>query len=248
MFVVTALTFVDTGHVATNAPRTARALARAELTRAILDKANDQLADVGPAALSVRALARDLGMASSAVYRYFESRDALLTALLIEAYDELGATVEAAEAAVRRSDHVGRFRAMAHALRDWAVAHPHRYALTYGSPVPGYAAPTDTVVPAVRVSFALLSVVRDAEISGSTLPGRTVRIPAGEKAAIAPLLGFVEPPLSPAYAVRGLAVWAALFGHISLELFGHMHRGVLDYDAHFAHVVDQLAADLGLTR
>lgn len=234
--------------MANNAPRTARAVARAELTRAILDKANAQLADVGPAALSMRALARDLGMASSAVYRYFESRDALLTALLIEAYDDMGATVEVAEAAVRRSDHVGRFRAMAHALRHWAISHPHQYALTYGSPVPGYAAPTDTIAPAVRVSFALLSVIRDAETAGSMLPGRTVRIPAAEKAAIAPLLAFVEPPLTPAYAVRGLAVWATLFGHISLELFGHMYRGVLDYDAHFGHVVDQLAADLGLTR
>jgi hypothetical protein len=60
------------------------------------------------------------------------------------------------------------------------------------------------------------------------------------------VLTFVDPPLSPAYGVRSLAVWSALFGHVSLELFGHMHNGVLDYEAHFASVVDQHAADLGL--
>ncbi|MFB9314842.1 TetR/AcrR family transcriptional regulator [Nocardioides plantarum] len=228
------------------APRTARAAARAELTQAILDNAASQLAEIGPAALSVRAVARDLGMASSAVYRYFPSRDALLTALIVQAYDDLGATVEEAGASVRRGDLRGRFRAMAQALRTWAVEHPHQYALTYGSPVPGYAAPDDTVVPATRVSVALLELVRDAQQAGRR-PRGPERVSAAEKAALAPVLAFVDPPLSPAYGVRGLMAWSTLFGHISLELFGHMYRGVLDYDVHYATVVDQLAADLGLT-
>ena len=80
--------------------RTARAIARAELTGAILERAGVQLAEVGPAALSVRQIARDLEMASSAVYRYFPSRDALLTALIVEGYDDLGEAVEAADAGV----------------------------------------------------------------------------------------------------------------------------------------------------
>ncbi len=229
------------------APRTARATARAELTRAILDSATGQLAEIGPAALSVRAVARDLGMASSAVYRYFPSRDALLTALIVEAYDELGEAVESADAAVRRGDLRGRWRALCHALHDWARAHPHQYALTYGSPVPGYAAPDDTVAPATRVTFTLLALLRDAQVAGRTPTAGPTRVSAAEKAAVAPVVAFVEPALSPAYAVRGLTAWAALFGHVSLELFGHMHRGILDYDVHFTTVVDQLAADLGLT-
>lgn len=228
-----------------SAPRTARASARAELTRAILDRATEQLAETGPAALSVRAVARDLGMASSAVYRYFPSRDALLTALLVEAFDELGAAVEAADAAVRRGDLRGRLRAIAGALRAWASAHPHRYALAFGSPVPGYVAPADTVGPATRVPFALLAVVRDAQAAGRR-PRGPERVAAGEKAALGPVLEYVHPPLAPAHGVRALAVWAALFGHLSLELFGHMNNAVLDYDAHWAAVVDLLAADLGL--
>ena len=229
------------------APRTARATARAELTRAILESASGQLAETGPAALSVRAVARELGMASSAVYRYFPSRDALLTALIVEAYDDLGASVEAAEAAVRRGDLRGRWRAVSHAVRDWASLHPHQYALTYGSPVPGYAAPDDTVEPALRVTRVLMTIVRDAHGAGRSPTAGPAKVSAAEKAALAPLSQFVGPAVPPAYLVRGLMAWHTLFGHVSLELFGHMYRGVLDYDAHFTTVTDQLAADLGLT-
>jgi AcrR family transcriptional regulator len=230
----------------TTAHRTARAIARAELTRAILDSAGRQLAEVGPAALSVRAVARDLEMASSAVYRYFPSRDALLTALIVEGYDDLGAAVEAADAAVASRDCLhARWRAVCHAVRDWARAQPHRYALLYGSPVPGYAAPEDTVASATRISLALMQLVRDAQQAGCS-PAGPVPVTPAESAAIAPLRAFVEPGLQDEVAVRGLIAWATLFGNISLELFGHMYRGILDYDAHFAQVVDQLAADLGL--
>lgn len=227
------------------APRTARATARAELTRAILDHASAQLVETEPAALSVRAVARDLGMASSAVYRYFPSRDALLTALIIGAYDDLGAAIEAADAGVRRGDLRGRLRATARALRSWALENPHRYALAYGSPVPGYDAPDDTGARARRVTLTLLVLLSDALQSGRR-PHGPERVSAAEKTAVAPVVALVDPPLSPAYAVRGLTAWATLSGQVSLELFGHL-ADVVDHEAHFASVVDLLAADLGLT-
>jgi AcrR family transcriptional regulator len=229
-----------------SAPRTARALARAELTRQILDRASVQLAEVGPAALSVRQIARDLEMASSAVYRYFPSRDALLTALLIQAFDDLGAAVEAGDRSADRDDLRGRWTGIAQGLRRWAVAHPHEYALTYGSPVPGYAAPQDTIPSAARVSITLLTLMGDAEAAGRS-PGAPTR-PAteAELAAIAPVRAFVSAELGEAYAIRGMMAWATLFGNVSLELFGHMFRGVLDYEAHYATLVEQLADDLGL--
>jgi AcrR family transcriptional regulator len=229
-----------------SAPRTARALARAELTRAILEQATAQLAEVGPAALSVRQIARDLEMASSAVYRYFPSRDALLTALLIQAYDALGHAVEDGDRAADRDDLRGRWAGIAGGLRGWAIAHPHEYALTYGSPVPGYAAPQDTIASAQRVTFALLNLVHDAEEAGHHPGAPTRAATTAELASIAPVRAFVGKELDEAWAVRGLIAWATLFGHVSLELFGHMFRGVLDYDAHFAQVVEQLADDLGL--
>jgi AcrR family transcriptional regulator len=230
----------------TSAPRTARAVARAQLTRAILDSAGRQLAEVGPAALSVRAVARDLDMASSAVYRYFPSRDALLTALLIEAYDDLGEAVERADAAVTgRTELAARWRAVCHAIHDWARAQPHRYALLYGSPVPGYAAPDDTVTSAARVTTAFLHLYRDAQATG-VRPAGTLPLTEAERSALAPLQAFTDPAVDDTWSIRGLQAWATVFGTISLELFGHMYRGVLDYDAHFAQLVDQLAADLGL--
>jgi AcrR family transcriptional regulator len=229
-----------------SAPRTARALARAELTHAILDRARVQLAEVGPAALSVRQIARDLEMASSAVYRYFPSRDALLTALLIRAFDDLGQAVEESEGRAERDDLRGRWSGLAHGLRGWAVEHPHEYALTYGSPVPGYAAPEDTVTSGTRVTFALLGLLLEAQAAGRSPAAPTRPTSEAETASLVPIGGFVGAEVDEAYAVRGLMAWATLFGNISLELFGHMYRGILDYDAHFAQVVEQLADDLGL--
>lgn len=229
-----------------SAPRTARDIARAELTRAILASARRQLAEVGPAALSVRAVARDLGMASSATYRYFPSRDDLLTALLIESYDELGEAVEAADRSVTdRDDLAGRWRATCDAVRGWAIANTHEYALLYGSPVPGYAAPEATVRAASRVPLTLLALTHDAQQAGRSLGAPALAVPPAEKAALAGIRALTDFVIDDQRLVRSLMAWAMLFGHISLELFGHMHRGVLDYDAHFAHVVETLAADLG---
>src|SRR5436305_8683707 len=112
-----------------------RARVRAELTREIAEVARRHLASAGAAALSLRAVAREMGMASSAVYRYFPSRDDLLTTLIVEAYDAIGEAAEAADAAAPAADLRGRLRAVFRATREWALAHPHEYALVYGSPV-----------------------------------------------------------------------------------------------------------------
>src|SRR5262252_9106984 len=125
------------------ASQTARARARAELTREIKEEARRQLAEVGGNGLSLRAVARALGMVSSALYRYFPSRDDLLTALIIDAYDSLGAAAERAVAgsgAEPGASARAQWRACCTAVRDWAIANPHEYALIYGSPVPGYQA------------------------------------------------------------------------------------------------------------
>lgn len=121
--------------------RGARARARIEITAAIKDEARTQLAAEGAARLSLRAVARELGMVSSALYRYFPSRDDLLTALIVDAYDAIGAAAEQAAAEAGTDRPLDRWTAVCRAVRTWAVAHPHEYALIYGSPVPGYTAP-----------------------------------------------------------------------------------------------------------
>ncbi|ROP74552.1 TetR/AcrR family transcriptional regulator [Curtobacterium sp. PhB115] len=141
--------------------QTARALARQTVTADILAAARARLTEEGPSQLSLRAVARDVGMVSSAVYRYFPSRDDLLTALLIADYDELGRAVEDADTDAG-PEPGARWVAVCRAIRTWSVAHPGDFALLYGSPVPGYAAPRETVEPATRTTFALVRVVADA--------------------------------------------------------------------------------------
>src|SRR5947207_8312882 len=149
-----------------NASRTARERVRAELTREITETARRHLATEGAAGLSLRAVARELGMVSSAVYRYFPSRDDLLTALIIDGYNAIGAAAEHADAACRRGDHRGRWLSACRSVRDWALAHPHEYSLVYGSPVPGYRAPEQTIGPASRVAAVFGTIIIDAQASG----------------------------------------------------------------------------------
>jgi AcrR family transcriptional regulator len=229
------------------APRTARERARAEITAEILEAGRQHLARDGAAGLSLRAVARDVGMVSSAVYRYVPNRDALLTLLIIEAYDGVGAAVEEAEAAVRRTDHRGRFLAACRALRTWALAHPHEYALIYGSPVPGYAAPQATIAPATRVPMVLVSILTDLQARGEA----PVALPMSRAAqrSLAPVMATLGGTVTEDLMLRGLSTWAALLGTVSLELFGHLHNVVADGEAartaYFDEQMSRVAAELG---
>lgn len=222
----------------TSAPRAARAIARRELTEAIVTSARRQLAEIGPAALSVRAVARDLGMASSAVYRYFPSRDDLLTELLVIIYGELADLLEAADANCPREDLRGRWHLLGTTLRDWAVGAPHEYAFLYGSPVPGYAAPEATVGPSARVTRVLMALIDDLDATGP-LPERSP-LPSGAHQQLDTFRERVGREPSDEAILRGVTAWGGLLGAISLELFGHLHRAVTDYDAHFALVLGRL--------
>lgn len=208
--------------------RTVRQAAREDLTRRIVETARRQLAEVGAAGLSLRAVARELGMVSSAVYRYVPSRDQLLTLLIVDAYDSLGAAAERAEARVARADLPARFAAVCHAVRRWAIRHPHEYALIYGSPVPGYAAPMDTIAPASRIGLLLVSLLSDAVATGAYDAAAAPPLRPAVLRAIGPARAFMPDHLPDDLAVRGLMAWTYLFGAISFDLFGHRHNVVAD--------------------
>ena len=237
----------------TSAPRTARERARAEITAEILKAARGYLATDGATALSLRAIARDLGMASSALYRYFGSRDELLTRLIIDAYDSLGAAAEAGEAAVGRDDLAGRFAAVCAAVRAWALAHPNEYTLIYGSPVPGYVAPADTVRPASRVTTLLLRIVVEAALAGRVpdLPDSGGTGPGPVADALAPIRSYLPPGVPAPLVQRALMVWTNLFGVVSFELYGQLHNVVGeqpgDREAFFADCVRRWTEFVGIT-
>jgi len=226
----------------TTVRRTARQRVREELTAEIVEHGRAQLATLGGAGISLRAIARELGMASSAVFRYVPSRDALLTALIIDSYGSMADAAEAAEDAVRGQAPGARWAAICHAVRDWALAHPHEYALIFGSPIPGYAAPPDTIAPASRVPMllgGLLTGPPDAPTGRPTLAPEVA-------AAIAPVLATMPEGVAPDLAVRGVMAWTYLFGAVSFELFGHRHGVVADPEVFFDHEVRRIADLLGL--
>jgi AcrR family transcriptional regulator len=224
-------------------PSTARARVRAELTAEITDAARRQLAEVGAAALSLRAVARELGMASSALYRYFPSRDDLLTRLIIDGYDALGAAAEAADDL--SAGPLDRWLAVCRAVRRWAITHPHEYALLYGSPVPGYAAPRDTVPAAARVGLALGRVLGDAAHAGA-LPAASGHRTGTISADLTEALGGAHPALDDRVRTRALLAWSGLFGAVSFELFGHFVGSVTDAEAFFDDAMRDLATLIGL--
>ena len=224
----------------------ARARARAELTREIVDTARRHLVTEGASGLSLRAVARDLGMVSSAIYRYFPSRDDLLTQLIIDAYNALGDAVDTAEASLARDDFLGRWMAVCHATRDWALAHPQEWALIYGSPVPGYAAPEDTIGPGTRVSLTLTRVLGDA-LQAGVRPEPT-EVPRRVRRALKPLRDFLPWAIPDSLLVGGLMARTQLFGHISLELDGQFAATIDDVDAMFDHVMRVTGESLSLVR
>jgi AcrR family transcriptional regulator len=225
--------------------RGARERARSEITAAIKDEARRQLAADGAAKLSLRAVARELGMVSSALYRYFPSRDDLLTALIVDAYNAVGEAAETALAQAGTGRPDARWTAVCRAVRDWALAHPHEYALIYGSPVPGYTAPQATTGPAARVGLALFGVVRDAHAAGSfTEPADPLPdAVTGDALALAAELGLELP--APVVA-RLVGAWAQLFGLVSFEVFGQFNRVVEAREEFFGQAVAQLARGVGL--
>ncbi|WP_426593980.1 TetR/AcrR family transcriptional regulator [Cellulomonas sp. McL0617] len=232
------------------APTTARERARAEVMSELLTAARDRLVTEGAAELSLRAVARDLGMASSAVYRYVESRDALLTLLIIEAYDAVG---QVAEQAAGRPDQdpATAWLAVARAVRGWALEQPHSFELIYGTPVRGYRAPEDTVVPAVRLWGVIVGLLLRAQAEGSLTPAGPDFDPRGRVAPeVYAFVGFDDPADVPddvaRVAARSATLFTSLVGAISVELFGHLHRVAGDFPRLFDVTIGTAAAGVGL--
>ncbi len=210
-----------------------RARNRAAIEAELLRVGREHLAHYGASGLSLRAVARDLGMASSAVYRYVDSRDELLTRLIVAAYTALADQVDAALAdASPDVTPPERFRIVARTVRAWALAHPHEYALVYGSPVPGYHAPAErTTAPGTRVQARLLDILADLG------DGRAAT--ATDHQALSPL---DDPMLAQAMIGplrRGLTAWNLVLGTLSSELFEQLGpRTVKDPAAFFDAVID----------
>ena len=194
-----------------------RQASRERIEAQIIELGRRQLVSEGAAGLSLRAIARDLGMVSSAVYRYVANRDELLTLLVVDAYTDLADSVDLARDASGgnwRDDMV----TMARAMRRWAIGNPASWAVLYGSPVPGYHAPPErTTGPGTRVIGALLATVADGVIAGDVRTSDPTGHPTSpDFDEIRQEYGF---PGDDTVLAKCFLTWAGIVGAISLEVF-----------------------------
>ncbi|MEV1065197.1 TetR/AcrR family transcriptional regulator [Streptomyces sp. NPDC050263] len=181
---------------------------RAQVRAEVKERAWEQIATAGASALSLNAIAKQMGMSGPALYRYFAGRDELITELVRDAYRSLADTFRATSAAG------GDLTGLAHALRTWALADPHRYFLVYGTPVPGYHAPDDVTTIASEIMTSLLDACADLPADGPPTP-LTARLEGlGDR-------WTAGHPAPPATLHRALTCWTRLHGVLSLELAGH---------------------------
>ncbi|MFD1148207.1 TetR/AcrR family transcriptional regulator [Saccharothrix hoggarensis] len=185
----------------------------------------EQLAQQGIGGVSVNAIAKRMGVTGPALYRYFKGRDDLLTELVRDAWHDLADAVEAAVAAAEGAEPPERVRAFAAAFRAWAVDAPHRYLLLFGTPVPGYQAPVDTIAAAHRTMSAFLSVLPAAAGAAAGTRDEARGGPTTERAALdAQLAAWAdsrgEGSVPPAVLLTGLRGFTRLHGVLSLEVTG----------------------------
>ena len=213
--------------------------------------ARDLMVREGSSSLNLRAVARELGMTPSGLYRYFPSRDAILTALITDAYDAVG---EAVEHAVEQAPVDGTctgILAAVHAFRRWALEHPQEYGLIYGTPVPGYEAPAEqTMAAAMRTNSALLGLMAGAVQMGMIQLPPDDSVPEmlrGMLAEMAEMEHKAEIGLPVAGWAVAMQFWVVLYGAINAEVFGHMPPPVLDHAAEFFdHTMRRALAVMGV--
>ena len=195
---------------------------QADLQEAIKTTAWKQIAEFGAPTLSLRAIARELGITAPAIYNYFPRRDDLVTALIIDAYNSFGDSQVEARDAVPEQDLTGRMMAIGMAYRSWALSHPQRYHLIFGTPIPGYEAPLDRVLPsAARSLGALVSVVDALRAAGKLNAADFPQVNEKYKYSFEmwKSYGGNFDILSLSVAVL---IWALVHGIVSLEIAGNL--------------------------
>ncbi len=219
-------------------PATPRQRARTAALAEMKDAALRQLAAQGAQSLSLRAVAREVGLVPSGIYRYFAGRDELLSELIVDSYTDLAAALEHADPGTAGARE--RWRAVGAELRRFAREQPHRFLLLYGTPVTDYRAPERTVEPAARVIQALTAPLREAEVPPSASPDAAF---AGQLARMGEALGGGFPPAAVAPVTGAVA---QLLGMLVLELGGHLVGTFDPADALYADAVERLADTLAL--
>jgi AcrR family transcriptional regulator len=226
------LTGMSTSQPTASPPLSRRERNRRATVAEIKALARQQLAEQGPGALSLRAIARQMGTASSALYRYFASHDELISALCVDAYTALADVLSAARDAQPADDPARQWWAVCWAFRRWALDNPADFALIFGTPVPGYQAPEPVTGPAAGRTTALpLTAYAAAVAAGAADPDRT-QVPQDLEVTefLRNLLADAAPDYPPRLAGIALSAYASVLGYLVAEVFGSLARLVGDSD------------------
>ncbi|MFF0267622.1 TetR/AcrR family transcriptional regulator [Kribbella sp. NPDC004536] len=227
----------------TEATTTRRARLRAQTTAEIKDVALRALTEHGAAGISLRAIARDMGMTAGAIYSYFETRDALITALMVDIHNALADAELAAYTAAPADDAAAQLHAVATAYREWAVANVAEFQLIYGDPIPGYQMPADGPAreAAHRACILLTGIVA---LGWKPAARRDAITWADLDPVLAAEVRQAYPELPPAALALSIRVWARIHGLVTLEIYGHLTNLTPRPEAVFAADVAALLEDL----
>lgn len=245
---------MSTSTAATAPPATRRARQREATTAEIKALARRQLAEHGTGAVNLRAIAREMGTASSALYRYFASQDELIDALCTDAYQSVADAVAAAVSTVPSGDHAGRWQAICDAYRRWSLEHPADFTLITGTPVPGYRAAGQVTGPAAARFLAVaLQAYAAAVEAGAADPARTQippDLPAGP--LLQDLIGRSGHSGASRLALIVISAWVSLRGYLATEIFGSLNQLITDparlYQAHIRTIMLGMGYDPRLIR
>jgi len=209
--------------------------------------ARQQMAAQGTAALSLAAIARQMELTTPALYRYFADRDALVTALIIDAFRSVADSMEAAAENLPHQQYAERLVAVMGAYRAWALRHPVDFQLIYGNPIPGYHAPADLTVPEVRRGAAVILTILQAAYDAGALQLSPGMAPPADILLRASDTWGAESALQPAVVFVCMTGWTRMHGIVMLELFNHLQPTIGDVGAFFHHELALFLRDIGLT-
>lgn len=213
----------------------------------IMSTAWKQIGEVGASGLSLRGIAREMGMTAPGLYRYYKDRDALVTALLMDAFGSFTSALEAGRDSRKADDHAGRFRAMCKSYFQWAVQNPQRYLLLFGTPIQGYMF-AEELGPVARRSFLVLQgVIGEAYLAGKIKGEFTaLRLPTSLKVQYE-ALGKLGMPYTGTVTQLALSIWSMIHGMTSLYLYNYL-SGFLQgsVDAFVDFEIEKMSKMLGL--
>lgn len=219
-----------------------------DLSQEIKAVAVRRLAEHGAAGLSLRAIARDLGITAPAIYNYFRRLDDLITALIVDAYTSLGDALAAGRDSRPAADHTGRLIATGLAYRAWAKSYRERYNLIFGTPIPGYQAPMEVTQPAAARGLEILIGVLEAARRAGRLPANEAFF-ARRPALLAQIKGWQQSVGSDAHPYihyLALVLWTRVHGIVSIELHRQFPPAIADGGELFQAEIEALCREIGL--